>query len=474
MLGLDKKQFATVFTLMFATVVVVLNQTFLSPALPAIMADFRIESTTVQWLASGYALVEAVVIPMSAYLMGRFSTRGLYFGTLAIFLAGSVLAAITPNFGLLLVGRMLQATCTGALMPLAFTLTLLAFPRERRGTAMGIVGLLIGFAPAVGPSLSGLLVDAIGWRILFWIIAALAVLLLIIGAIWLPNQEGFERVHFDGPSVVLSSIGLASLLYGLSSFTSTSRPWISVAFIVVGTIIVLFYGRRQFKLENPMLRVDILKTRRYRVSVVVNVINQAALMGMGVIIPVYIQNILGLSALATGLIMLPGAILGGICGLISGRLFDKFGVRKVAIPGIIVVVLGAIGHIGFNMHASIPYVIFFYTFLGLGLQFTMPPVNTWGINSLHNTMIQHAQSVSNTLNQVANAFGTALLVSISALGPFVNPGGTPLEQLSSGTVLTMIVMTCIVTINMLIIIFLTKKKPGDVDLTDESQVRPVD
>lgn len=198
-MGLTRNEFIMVAVLLAGTLLAVLNQTLLSPALPAIMDSLQVDTTTVQWLTSGYSLVEAVVIPLSAYLIGRFSTRQAFLSGITIFTAGSLLAALAPSFPFLLAGRMLQALCAGVVMPMVMTVILLVFPREKRGSAMGVIGLIIGFAPAVGPSTAGMLVDSVGWRALFAIITVLSVLVLIAGIVFLKNYGNFQRTTFDKP-----------------------------------------------------------------------------------------------------------------------------------------------------------------------------------------------------------------------------------------------------------------------------------
>ncbi|WP_288071028.1 MFS transporter, partial [Adlercreutzia caecimuris] len=249
--------------LLVGVLLAVLNQTLLSPALPAIMNDLAVDATTVQWLTSGYSLVEAVVIPLSAYLIGRFSTRQLFISAFALFTAGSLAAAIAPNFWVLLLGRVLQAACTGMSMPMVFTVILLVFPREKRGTAMGVIGLIIGFAPAVGPSVAGLLVDSVGWRALFGVVTALSVVVIVLAVAVLKNYGDFARAPFDKLSVVLCTVGLVCLLYGLSTFASTDNMIVTVALMVAGLVLCLLYVRRQLKLPEPMLQVGILGTRKY-------------------------------------------------------------------------------------------------------------------------------------------------------------------------------------------------------------------
>lgn len=461
-MGLTKQQLAMVAMLLSGALLAVLNQTLLSPALPAIMDSLQVNATTVQWLTSGYSLVEAVIIPLSAYLIGRFTTRQLYISGYVLFTAGSLLAAVAPSFPLLLLGRMLQAACTGIVMPMVFTVILLVFPREKRGGAMGIVGLIMGFAPAVGPSVSGMLVDSVGWRALFLIVTVLSVLVLL-GAIFvLKNYGNFERSSFDKASVLLSSVGLVCLLYGLSSFTSSDNLAVTGGLVVVGIVLLALYVRRQLTLETPMLKISILKARPYATGVCIVVIIQAALMGSGVITPLYIQGVLGQSATVSGVCMLPGAIIGALLGLVAGRLFDRFGVRRVVIPGGLVMLCGAVGLTLLGIDSPIVMVAAVYTVLTMGLQFTMTPINTWGLNSLDNSVIQHAQGLSNTLNQVAAAFGTALLVSLSALGPLVSPEADALGQTYAGQHVSFCTTACLVLVALAVILVLVRdnKRPA--------------
>ena len=413
-LGISKSQFRMMAVLLSGAFLTVLNATLLTPALPTIMEDLAVSSTTVQWLTSGYALTEAVVIPLAAYLMGRFSTRRLFIGGLAIFSYGSLVAATAPAFPLLLVGRIMQASATGFVMPMVFSIVLLIIPRERRGSAMGIVGLIIGFAPTIGPSLSGVLVDALGWRAIFGTVTVLAVVILLLAVKELAPFGNFKRTRFDAPSVALSTVGLVCLLYGLSSFNSTDNIALTCTLIVIGIAVVGLYAYRQLHLDEPMLRIDILKTPQYRTVVVIIALFQAALIGMETIMPLYIQGVLGESATVSGMTLLPGALIGAFTGLLAGRLFDKHGVRRPVLLGAAVIVAGVAGLVSLRADSPIVAVSVFYAIIAVGIQFTMTPVNTWGVNSLPNEAIQHAQSTSNTLNQVAASFGTALLVSVAS------------------------------------------------------------
>lgn len=466
-LGIDKKQKIMVIVLLAGTFLAVLNATLLTPALPTLMHEMNVSQTTIQWLTSGYALTEAVVIPLAAFLMGRFSTRKLYIGGIALFGIGSLLEALAPNFAFLLAGRVIQAACTGAVMPMVMSVVLLIFPREKRGSAMGIVGLLIGFAPAIGPSLSGVLIDTLGWRSIFAMVTVLAAIIVVIACISLKNYDAFKRTKFDLLSVILSTVGLLSLLYGLSTFSSSDNYYITAGLIVFGIVIMGLYARRQLKLEEPMLRVEILKRNKYRLVVIVVMIFQAALIGMEIILPLYIQGVLGESATVSGLTLLPGAVVGAALSVFAGRLFDQYGLRKPVIAGVTIVACSAVGLFLFKSDSPIAFIATIYTVLAIGMQFTMTPLNTWGINSLPNSVIQHAESTSNTLNQVATSFGTALLVSIAAAVSSASTSLTGVERTFVGYHAALTTTAVLVFVAILLILFFAKDRKNKPVSSDE-------
>lgn len=472
--GLTKQQKLMVAVLLAGAVLVVLCATFLSPALPHIMGDMGVDQTTVQYLTSGYSLVEAVIIPMNAFLIGRFSTRKLFVSGMALFAAGAVVAACAPAFPILLLGRILQAFGTGVVMPMVFTLILLIFPRENRGAAMGIVGLIISFAPAIGPSLSGVLVDSVGWRMLFVIVACLTALVVAFAIFSLENFEGFERAPLDVPSVLLLACGMVGLLYGLSSFASSPTPLVPGALMVVGAGLLALFSRRQLHLEQPILRVDVLKYRRYRTAVLIIMLLEAALIGSEVVLPIYVQNVLGQPATVSGLIMLPGAVLGALMGLAAGRIFDKKGVRRLAVVGGIIIAVSSVCIACFQLDMSPLLVCAVYTCLGIGIQSLITPLNTWGVNSLDNSLIQHAEALGSTFNQVGASFGTALIASLSALGPLFTTASD--ERLVTYTGLHvsfcgMCAMLCLVAF--LIFVFVRNRK-GELAAEQAAQAQAVE
>lgn len=420
-MGLTRQQLTMVVVILLGALLAVLNQTLLTPALPTIMDHLSVNATTVQWLTSGYSLVEAVIIPLNAFLLGRFPTRRLFVGSMALFMIGSTLCAAAPSFPWLFAGRICQAAATGVLMPTVFTLVLLIFPRESRGSAMGIIGLIMSFAPAVGPSISGILVDTVGWRFLFVLVASLALVIVVTSAATLKNFEGFDRTTFDVLSVVLLACGMVSLLYGLSTFTSTDNPLASLGLMALGLVILGLFALRQTRLEEPLLRVQVLRHRAFRIATICVTLLEAILIGSGVLLPLFIQDALGESATVSGLLMLPGAVLGALGGLLAGRLFDKFGIRRITLVGAVVLVAGVAGYFSFSAHASIAMVGVVYGMACIGLQSLITPINAWGINALPNSSVPHGNAIVSTMEQVGSSFGTAFVVSLTALSSVVDP-----------------------------------------------------
>lgn len=459
-MGLTRQQTTMIAVLLVGAFLVVLNQTLLTPALPTIMSNFNVSATTVQWLTSGYALVEAVIIPLNAYLIGRFSTRRLFIGGMLLFAAGSVLCAAAPSFPFLLLGRVMQACAAGVVMPMVFALILLIFPRENRGVGMGLVGLIISFAPAMGPSVSGILVDSIGWRAQFILVVGLALCVVIAATLALKKFEGFERTTFDGLSVVLVAVGMVCLLYGISTSTSSPTPVMPAVLIVVGIGVIVLFFRRQLKLDNPILQVQVLRHREFLTITIIILFLEGVLIGGSVLFPLYIQNALQASATVSGLIMLPGALIGAFFGLLSGKLFDKYGVRGISVTGALVLLAGGIGYVLLGNATPLLVTCVAYTVVTLGIQALITPLNTWGINALPNIELPHGNAIVATIEQVGSSLGTAFVVSLTALSSLYATSETPAAEVSyiGCHFAFMGMLLLIVVIAVLILVFVRDKK----------------
>lgn len=476
-MGLTRQQTTMIAVLLAGAFLVVLNQTLLTPALPTIMAHLNVNATTVQWLTSGYALVEAVIIPLNAYLIGRFSTRKLFIGGMLLFAAGSALCASAPSFPFLLLGRVMQACATGVVMPMVFALILLIFPRENRGVGMGLVGLIISFAPAMGPSVSGVLVDSIGWRAQFVLVVGLALCVVVAALIALKKFEGFDRTTFDGLSVVLIAVGMVCLLYGISTSTSSPTLVMPVALILIGIAVIVLFFRRQVKLDNPILQVQVLRHREFLIITIIILFLEGVLIGGSVLFPMYIQNALQASATVSGLIMLPGALIGAFFGLLSGKLFDKYGVRGISVIGALVLLAGGISYVLLGDATPLLLTCIAYTIVTLGIQALITPLNTWGINSLPNVELPHGNAIISTIEQIGSSLGTAFVVSLTALSSLYATQDMPVQEVSyigcHFAFIGMLILIAVIAV--LILVFVRDKKSArELDLAASGTMPGID
>lgn len=392
-----------------------LNNSLLNVALPSIMVDLEIKDySTVQWLATGYMLVSGILIPASAFLLTRFSNRSLYITSMVLFTLGTALAAFAPNFGLLLAGRMVQAAGSSVMGPLLMNIMLVSFPREKRGTAMGIFGLVMITAPAIGPTLSGYIVEYYDWRVLFEMILPLAVISLLL-AVWkLENvMEQNKNATLDYLSVALSSIGFGGLLYGVSS--ASSDGWddtIVLSTIIVGGIALIAFIIRQLKMEQPLLDLRVYKYPMFALGSVIAIVNAVAMFSGMILTPAYVQNVRGISPLDSGLMMLPGAVVMGIMSPITGKLFDKFGPRILGLIGLAITGVSTFMLAHLQIDSSYTYIILVYTLRMLGMSMVMMPIMTNGLNQLPTVLNPHGTAINNTAQQVSGSIGTAVLVTI--------------------------------------------------------------
>lgn len=411
--GLTKQQIVMLVIMVFGTFVTVLNQTVVTPAQPSIMLEMGIDASTVQWLTTGFTLVNAIMIPVTAYLTDKHSTKVLYLVSMGIFALGSLMAGIAPDFAVLLAGRLLQAAGAGILMPMVMTVLMLTFPVERRGSAMGIFGIVIAFAPAIGPSVAGLVIDGYGWRIMFYAIAILIALVILISCFALKKAEPLNpAAQLDKVSVIMSTVGFGALLYGFSTIGSVGLNVADGIITLVGIVVLVLFFRRQLKMEQPMLNVRVLANRRFLIGTAIGMIVQASLLAAGVLMPIYLQSYMGYSATVSGLVIMPGAILMGVLNPFAGRLFDKYGPRVLSIIGLVILTISTVGFATLSSTTDVVWLTILYTIRMASLSLVNMPITTWAMNALDNKLLNHGTSVNNTLRQVSGSLGTALLVSI--------------------------------------------------------------
>jgi EmrB/QacA subfamily drug resistance transporter len=399
--------------LLVGAFVTILNQTLLVTALPVIKDDFQIDDTTVQWLQSIFLLVNGIMIPITAFLIARFTTRGLFLSAMGSFALGTLLCAIAPEFYTLLIGRVLQAAGAGVMMPLMQTVMFLIFPVEKRGTAMGLFGLIIAFAPAIGPTLSGYIVEHYPWRSLFYIVLPIAVIDIILAYFVLKNVTKQTFPKLDLLSIILSTLGFGGILFGFS--TAGSAGWVSMEVIlsmVLGAVTLVWFILRQLKIKEPILEFRIFKDKVFTLTTALGMTVFLAMIGGAVILPLLMQDMLGFSPMESGLALLPGAIIMGLMNPVTGRLFDKFGAKWLSLIGLILVTVTTFMFAIFTKETTFTYIATVNAFRMLGVAMVMMPVTTAGLNQLSPEMLPHGTAMNNTFRQVAGAIGTALLVTI--------------------------------------------------------------
>ncbi|EUJ32133.1 DHA2 family efflux MFS transporter permease subunit [Listeria cornellensis] len=393
--------------------VAILNQTILSTALPHIMTDLNITAATGQWLTTAFLLTNGIMIPITAMLIGKINSKTLFLTAMIVFTIGTVISAFSDSFALLLTGRIIQAAGAGILMPLMQTIFLLIFPPDRRGAAMGMVGLVIAFAPAIGPTLSGWIVDSYDWQMLFIILIPIAVLDIIFAFFAMRKVVELTNPKIDVLSIALSTIGFGALLYGFSSAgTDGWTDGLVLTMFAVGIIGLVLFVWRQLKMEKPMLELRVFQSPVFTLSTIISAIVMMSMIGAEIVLPLYIQTILGETALHSGLLLLPGAIVMGVMSPITGIIFDKIGPKLLAIVGMTLLVAGTIPFMFLTKDTSTMYIIVFYAVRFFGISMVMMPMSTAGMNSLPLNMMSHGTAVNNTIRQVAGSIGTAILITV--------------------------------------------------------------
>lgn len=399
--------------MVFGGFITMLNQTLLTPALPSIMKECQVSTNVAQLLTTVFLLVAAIMIPLTAYFINKFPTRRLFMGAMLLFCTGSLCCAASRSFTVIMLGRVFQAAGAGMMMPLSQTSVLLLVPVNKRGMAMGIIGLVMALAPAIGPTLSGWVIDVWNWHIMFYIIVVLSLLDVILAFFVLENVIENSNPRLDVPSVILSSVGLAAFLYGCSiagdSGLTTPLPWLM---IIIGFIICYLFVKRQFNLAEPFLDLRILKNRNFAIATIIVMILNAALISGTVLMPIFLQNLQGFTAMQSGLMMLPGALCTAVLNVLSGYIFDRQGPRKLAICGISLLTISAICFVMLDLGTPFAVVCAIYTVRMIGISLALMPVTTWGLNSLPNNVLPHGTAINNTLRQVAGSIGTTLYVAL--------------------------------------------------------------
>ncbi|MEO7015570.1 MAG: MDR family MFS transporter, partial [Leifsonia sp.] len=459
-----------IWLLLSATFVVILNETIMSVAIPRLMDDLRIDAVAAQWLSTAFMLTMAVVIPITGFLLQRFSTRTIFMAAMSLFSLGTLTAAIAPGFGVLVVARVIQASGTAIMLPLLMTTLMTLVPPSKRGRTMGNVSIVISVAPAIGPTISGFVLNSLEWRWIFLIVLPIAFVMLLIGMKFVENVTEPEKVKIDVFSVILSAFGFGGLLYGLSQAGEASAAgagavllmWVSIG---VGAVSLAAFIVRQLVLQRQnraLLDLRTFKARIFTIAILLMAVSMVAMFGVIIVLPLYLQHVLHLDTLATGLLLLPGGIVMGVLAPFVGRLYDRYGPAPLVVPGAILVSLVLWSLTLITEHTTPSLLLAAHVALSIGLALMFTPLFTAGLGAVTPHLYSHASAIVGTVQQVAGAAGTALLVAVlSAQSRSLVAAGEPLDMATAGGVRLAFLVAAIISLFAVVGSFFIRK-PADV------------
>ena len=402
-------------TMMVGTFIASLSQSMLIAALPTIMGQFGVDATLGQLLTTSYIFTLGLISAMTAALIGRFNTKYLFMIAMTIFVVGCAAALVAPNYWFLLAARLLQAGGAGVALPLVQVVALSVYPKDQYGRAMGMVGLIIGFAPAIGPTVSGFMIDLWGWKSIFIILGSIVAIIIVVSAFALRDAAEHERERFDTLSAVLYTVGFVCFMVGVTAVESLGLGDIR-AYIpsVLGAAALIVFARRQFVIDNPLLKLRCLRNRQFGIATVLVVVTQVALMVGAIMVPLFVQDIQGQSATASGLTILPGAILLGFLNPLTGRLLDKHGARPLIAVGCTLLIAGTLVFVKLGAGAPAWIVTVTYGIRIVGVACLMMPMTAYGCAALPSDDLAQGTAIMTSFRQIFGAIGSSILVAVMA------------------------------------------------------------
>lgn len=390
-----------------------LLSTAMTTALPNVVEYFGISTAVGQWITSGYSLAMGMIMPLTAFLITRFPTKKLYLTGIAGFMLGLLLSIFAGNFGLMMVGRVLQACGNGILMTAAQVIILTVYPVEKKGTMMGTYGLATTAAPVVAPTIAGLMIDAFGWKSIFYVALAIMAVSLVISSIVFEDVLELQEKKFDVISFVESIAAFGGITLGIGNISAFGLISIEAGLpLAVGAVVCVIFVIRQCRLEKPFLDVRILSNRNYSVSVIASMVLYLVMMGSSVMMPLYVQSVMGYSAVTSGLVTLPGSLATAIVSPFAGKLYDEMGIKKIFVAGSAALIISNIGMYFLTMDTPLWTAAALNVIRNIAIGSLMMPLLTWGTSNVHPVKMADASSLLTSLRTIAGSIGSAVFVGI--------------------------------------------------------------
>lgn len=412
----DRKRMLIFINIVISCIASSMLATALTTALPPIIEDLDISVMTGQWLTSGYSLAMAITMPLTAFLIDRFPTKRLYCAAMAIFLGGLIISAVSANFPLMMAGRLVQAAGNGMMTSMAQVIILTIFPADKKGSAMGWYGLSVGAAPVIAPTIAGMMVDIVGWRMIFIATAVLMAVSLVYAFIVFEDVLDTVKKKFDIYSFILSALAFGGITLGIGNVGSYGFFSVHVlAALVIGAVAAVLFTKCQLGMEKPFLELRILAVREYAVSVIGSMMLYFIMMGSSILMPLYVQQTMGLSATISGLVMLPGSLVSAVISPFAGRLYDKVGMRILFIVGSICMMISNLLMGFINMDTSVWAASGFNVIRSISIACLMMNLVTWGANHVKPEMTSHATALLTSLRTIAGAVGSAVFVAVMTM-----------------------------------------------------------
>ena len=461
---LPKKKRTLIFiNLLISCIASSLLSTALTTALPPIMDEINVDVTTGQWLTSGYSLAMGIMMPLTAFLITRFKTKRLYISSIVLFIAGLVICVISKSFAVMMVGRVLQACGNGILTSMAQVVLLTIYPSEQRGTVMGWYGLSIGAAPVIAPTLAGIIVDTLGWRMIFYIAIAIMAVSFVFAIKAFDNVLETENKKFDLLSFVISALAFGGITLGVGNLTSKGIADIQTYLpLAVGCITLVVFVVRQLQLSSPFLELRILRSKDYALSVIGSMMLYFVMMGSSLIMPLYVQSIMGESATISGIVTLPGSLAMAVVSPFAGKIYDKVGMRKLFLVGTFAMILSTLGMFTIKMSTPlfVPSVYNLIRCIAIGC--LMMPLVTWGIDSIESKNAAHGTALLTSFRTISGAVGSAVFVGIMTVVQNISKDTYRDNAAIHGLNITFLAMAVVSAVMFVIGVFFVKSKKKDI------------